>query len=107
MYVSTLETTPGQSIEKALGHVTGNAVKARHVGSDIMASLKTLVGGEITQYSQLMNDTRALAIERMQENAQAMGANAVIGLRFASSEIGQGLSELLAYGTAVVLRPEP
>ncbi|MFR2287558.1 MAG: YbjQ family protein, partial [Akkermansia sp.] len=75
--------------------------------SDIMASLKTLVGGEITQYSQLMNDTRALAIERMQENAQAMGANAVIGLRFASSEIGQGLSELLAYGTAVVLRPEP
>lgn len=107
MYVSTLETTPGQSIEKVLGHVTGNAVKARHVGSDIMASLKTLVGGEITQYSQLMNDTRALAIERMQENAQAMGANAVIGLRFASSEIGQGLSELLAYGTAVVLRPEP
>lgn len=89
MYVSTLETTPGQSIEKVLGHVTGNAVKARHVGSDIMASLKTLVGGEITQYSQLMNDTRALAIERMQENAQAMGANAVIGLRFASSEIAR------------------
>lgn len=107
MYISTLETTPGQSIESVLGCVTGNAVKARHVGSDIMASLKTLVGGEITQYSQLMNDTRALAIERMQKNAQAMGANAVIGLRFASSEISQGLSELLAYGTAVVLRSEP
>lgn len=106
MYISTLETVPGQSIEKVLGYVTGNAVKARHVGSDIMASLKSLVGGEITQYSRLMNDTRALAIERMQQEAEALGANAVIGLRFTSSEIGEGISELLAYGTAVVLRPE-
>lgn len=104
MYISTLETVPGQSIEKVLGYVTGN--KARHVGSDIMASLKSLVGGEITQYSQLMNDTRALAIERMQQEAEALGANAVIGLRFTSSEIGEGISELLAYGTAVVLRSE-
>lgn len=107
MYVSTLETTPGQSIEKVLGHVTGNAVKARHVGSDIMASLKTLVGGEITQYSQLMNDTRALAIERMQENAQAMGPMPSSDCVLPAVKSGQGLSELLAYGTAVVLRPEP
>lgn len=103
MYISTLETTPGHSIERVLGYATGNAVKARHVGSDVMAGLKSIVGGEIKQYSNLMNDTRSLAVERLKENALKMGANAVIGLRFASSEISPGLSELLAYGTAVVL----
>lgn len=105
MYISTLEITPGYAMQQMLGYVTGNAVKARHIGSDIMAGLKSIVGGEITQYTCLMNDTRTLAVERLKENAMSMGANAVIGLRFSTSEISTGVSELLAYGTAVILSP--
>lgn len=103
MYISTLEITPGYTMQQVLGYATGNAVKARHIGSDIMAGLKSIVGGEITQYTCLMNDTRTLAVERLKENAISMGANAVIGLRFSTSEINTGVSELLAYGTAVIL----
>ncbi len=103
MIICTTDTVPGQNISRSLGLVTGNAVKARHVGSDIMASLKGLVGGEITQYTKLMNDTRDMALGRLKDNAIAMGANAVVCVRFATSEIGQGVSELCAYGTAVVL----
>ncbi|MBA7688152.1 hypothetical protein ES703_96629 [subsurface metagenome] len=101
MIVSTTDSIPGKEIKEILGIARGNVVRAKHIGKDIMASLKGIVGGEIDQYTELMTDARDQAFERMITDAQKQGANAVINVRFVTSMIAQTMSELLAYGTAV------
>ncbi|MEO0574128.1 MAG: YbjQ family protein [Pseudomonadota bacterium] len=99
--LSNTETIPGKQILEFYGVVTGNTVRAKHVGRDIMAGLKNIVGGELVGYTELLQDSRTEATERMVKQAQSVGANAVINVRFATSSIAQGASELFAYGTAV------
>ena len=103
MIIKPSDSVPGQTIERTIGYVSGNSVKTRHIGSNFMAGLKSIVGGDINQFAALMNDTRQQAIDRMVKQAEAQGANAIIGMRLATSEIMQGCSELCAYGTAVVI----
>lgn len=99
--LSNTETIPGKTIVEFYGVVTGNTVRAKHLGRDIMAGLKNIVGGELVGYTELLQDSRQEATERMIQQAQSMGANAIINVRFATSSIAQGASELFAYGTAV------
>ena len=99
--ISNTETIPGRTIVEFYGVVTGNTVRAKHVGRDIMAGLKNIVGGELKGYTELLQDSRAEATDRMIEQAVSMGANAVVNVRFATSSISQGAAELFAYGTAV------
>ena len=101
MIVSTTESIPGKEIKEILGIAKGNVVRVKHIGKDIVAGLKGIVGGEIEQYTELMTDARDQAFERMIADAQKLGANAVINIRFVTSMIAQAMSELLAYGTAV------
>lgn len=103
MIVTTSENIPNKSIKEIIGITQGSAVRARHVGSDIFAGLKNLVGGEIKGYTKLLTESREQALQRMIENAKEMGADAVINVRFQSSMIMQGTSEMFAYGTAVKL----
>ena len=103
MLVSNMEEVPGQRVVRHLGVVQGSTVQAKNVFRDIGASLKNLVGGELRSYTDLMNHARAEAIGRMEQEAEAMGANAVLNVRFATSTITQVAAELLAYGTAVIL----
>lgn len=102
--LSNTETVPGKEIIEFYGVVTGNTVRAKHLGRDIMAGLKNIVGGELVGYTELLQDSRQEATERMVKQAQSMGANAIINVRFATSSIAQGASELFAYGTAVKIR---
>ena len=101
MIISNTETIPGRRITEFYGVVTGNTGRAKHVGRDIMAGLKNTVGGELRGYTELLQDSRKEATDRMIEQAQSMGANAVVNVRFATSSISQGAAELFAYGTAV------
>jgi len=103
MILSNTEYLPGYRVTRHLGLVQGSTVRAKHAGRDIMAGLKNLVGGELKGYTELLNESRAQALERMQEQAQQLGANAVINVRFSTANITAGASELLAYGTAVTL----
>jgi len=103
MLVSNLEIVPGKRIVKHLGMVQGSTVRAKHVGRDIMASLKNIVGGELSGYTELLQETRAEATKRMVDQAQAVGANAVLNVRYSTTSIAQGAAEILAYGTAVIL----
>jgi len=97
----TTETVPGEEIDKALGIARGNTVKARNVGRDITQSIRNITGGELKAYSELLTDARDEAMERMAEDARSMGADAVVNVRLESSEIANGGSEVIAYGTAV------
>jgi uncharacterized protein YbjQ (UPF0145 family) len=106
MLVATTENVPGYRRTKTYGQVFGLVVRSRGIGGNIIASLRTIVGGEIHEYTQLLEETRRQAIDRMITNATAMGANAVVMMRFDSSEIGQMMSEIVAYGTAVTLEEE-
>jgi len=99
--ISNTESIPGRRIAEFYGVVTGNTVRAKHIGRDIMAGLKNVVGGELKGYTELLQDSREEATERMIMQAQSMGANAVVNVRFATSSISQGAAELFAYGTAV------
>ena len=103
MIITTLEYVPGKTISKHLGLVQGSTVRAKHVGKDIMAGIKNVFGGELTAYTELLHESRDEAIERMKEQAQATGANAILNIRFSTSSITQGASEIFTYGTAVVL----
>jgi uncharacterized protein YbjQ (UPF0145 family) len=103
MMVSNLEIVPGRRVVKHLGLVQGSTVRAKHVGKDLLASLKNIVGGELKSYTELLLEARKEATERMVEQAESVGANAVLNVRFSTSSITQGAAELLAYGTAVVL----
>lgn len=96
---------PGASVTRSLGTCFGLVVRSMGLGKGIAASFRSMVGGEVRQYTELLEDSRRHAMDRMVENAMLMGANAVIGVRFDSSEIGQALTEVVAYGTAVVIQP--
>jgi len=106
MLVTTTENVPGYKRAKTLGQVFGVVVRSRGIGGNIVASLRSIVGGEIHEYTQLLEETRRQAVDRMVKNATIMGANAVVMMRFDSSEIGQTMSEIVAYGTAVMIEPE-
>jgi uncharacterized protein YbjQ (UPF0145 family) len=106
MLVTTTENIAGRKVRKSIGQVFGVVVRSRGLGGNIMAGLRSIVGGEIHEYTQLLEETRRHALDRMIRNATAMGADAVVMMRFDSSEIGQTMSEIVAYGTAVVLEPE-
>jgi len=103
MLLTNLETVPGRTIVKHLGLVQGSTVRAKHVGRDIMAGLKNIVGGELVGYTELLQESRREAVDRMVQQAQSVGANAVLNVRFSTSSISMGAAELFAYGTAVVL----
>jgi uncharacterized protein YbjQ (UPF0145 family) len=101
MYVTNIETVPGKTIVEHFGLVQGSTVRAKHIGRDLMAGLKNLVGGELKGYTELLSESRDEALQRMIRQAKAMGANAVVNVRFATSSVAQGAAELFAYGTAV------
>jgi uncharacterized protein YbjQ (UPF0145 family) len=104
MLIVNTETIPGKEIVEALGIARGSTVRARNVGRDIFAGLKNLVGGEIDEYTKLQAESREQALERMVADARKLGADAIVNVRFATSVITQGASEILAYGTAVKLK---
>lgn len=106
MLLSNLESVPGHQILKHLDVVYGSTVRSKHVGRDLMASLKNIVGGELTGYTELLEESRQEAMDRMIAKAQQLGANAIVGIRFSTSNIAQGASELFVYGTAVVVQPQ-
>jgi len=106
MIITTTSSIPGKKIQKTFGLVRGNTIRARHVGKDIMAGLKTLVGGEIREYTKLMAESREQAIDRMKDEANRLGANGIVCARFTTSVIMGGAAELLAYGTAVYVVDE-
>ena len=103
MIIVTTPTITGRTVKKTLGLARGNTIRARHIGHDIMASLKNLVGGEIEDYTKMMAEAREQAIDRMVDEAKEMGANAIVNMRFATSQVMQNASEIVAYGTAVVI----
>ena len=104
MIVVTADTIRGKTVTRTLGLVRGNSIRARHLGKDIVAALRGIVGGEISEYTKLLGESREQALDRMVEDARSLGANAVISVRFETSMVMQGAAELLAYGTAVVVR---
>lgn len=104
--VTTLEFLPGYRVKKVLGIVSGSTVRARNVGRDIVAAFRNLAGGEIVEYTELLASSRNEALSRMIEKAKALGANAVLGVRFATASIMSGVAEIVAYGTAVIVEPE-
>ena len=101
MILTNVNTVPGKKIVAHFGIVQGSTVRAKHVGRDIMAGLKNLVGGELKGYTELLQESRQEAVDRMAQQAKQLGANAVVNIRFATSSVAQGASELFAYGTAV------
>lgn len=103
MIYTTTETVPGREIEAVLGVVNGNVVQSKHVGRDIMAGLKGIVGGELKGYTEMLTEARNIAVERLVEEAQGLGADAVVGIRFTTSSVTDGASEILVFGTAVKL----
>jgi uncharacterized protein YbjQ (UPF0145 family) len=103
MLVTNIEIVPDKRIIEHLGLVQGSSVRAKHVGRDIMAGLKNVFGGELKGYTELLQESRAEAMERMVQQAEAVGANAVLNVRFSTSSVAAGAAELFAYGTAVVL----
>ena len=103
MLMSTMDHIEGKKIVKHIGLVKGNTIRARHVGRDILASIRNVVGGEISDYTKMMAESREQALDRMIEDAKDQGANAILQVRFATSMVMQSASEMLAYGTAVVV----
>lgn len=103
MIITTTETIPGKKIVKTLGLVRGNTIRAKHIGRDIVAGLRNIVGGEIVEYTKMLAESREQSLDRMIERAEELGANAVVCLRFTTSYVMGSAAELLAYGTAVVV----
>ena len=103
MIVVTTPTVPEKTVVRTLGLVRGNTIRARHVGKDIMAGLRSIVGGEVTEYAKLLAESREHAIDRMTDQAEELGANAIISVQFQTSVIMKGAAEMMAYGTAVVV----
>ncbi len=104
MIITTSSQVEGRQVSKTIGLVKGSTIRARHLGRDIMAGLRGMIGGEITEYTKMMAEAREEAIQRMTEDAQKQGANAIIGMRFGTSMVMQSAAEVLAYGTGVVLK---
>ena len=103
MFMTNIETVPGKTITACHGVVSGSSVRSKHVGRDIMAGLKNMVGGELKGYTELLEESRAQATERMQAQATQMGANAVVNVRFSTSSVAAGAAEIYVYGTAVTV----
>ena len=103
MMVTTTHLCPGKRIVEVLGLVQGSSIRARHIGKDLTAAFKNITGGEVTEYTKLMAEAREQALDRMRESAAQMGGNAVIGVRFITTSVMQHASELLVYGTAVII----
>lgn len=103
MILTTTDGVPGRTIRETIGLVRGSSVRGAHLGRDVMAKLKNLVGGEVSEYTKLLAESREQALDRMIEEARARGADAIVGLKFMSSDIGDDSAEMLAYGTAVKL----
>ncbi len=103
MILSTTETVPGREIVESLGLARGNVIRAKHLGTDIIAGLRNLVGGEVSEYTKLMAEAREQALDRMIAQAKGMNADAIVGIRFTTSMVMNGAAEILAYGTAVRL----
>jgi len=103
MLIVTTFDVPNKRIIKTLGIVKGNTIRARHIGKDIIAGLRGVVGGELHEYTKLLAESREQALDRMVEDAEALGANAIVGMSFTTSVMAQGSAELMAYGTAVVI----
>jgi uncharacterized protein YbjQ (UPF0145 family) len=103
MIVTNTENVPGKKVVRIVGVVKGNTVRARHIGRDILAVFKNIVGGEIEEYTKLIAEAREQSLDRMTAEAESLGANAVVNVRFTTSYIMQNASEILAYGTAVVI----
>ena len=101
MIVTTTDMIPGATIVETLGLVRGSTVRARHIGRDIMAGLRNIVGGEVDEYTKLLAEAREEALQRMIDNAEGMGGNAIVGMRFITAAVAQGAAEIVAYGTAV------
>lgn len=106
MILVTTDDIPGKRVIKVLGMVRGNTIRARHIGHDIMAALRNMVGGEIVDYTKMIAESREQSVDRMVEEAEKLGANAVVCIRFSTSSMMQGAAELLCYGTAVVVEDE-
>jgi uncharacterized protein YbjQ (UPF0145 family) len=106
MTVVTTESIQGKRVVKTLGMVRGNTIRARHVGKDILAFMRNVVGGEIPEYTKMMAEAREQSVDRMVEDAKLLGANAIIQVRFMTSMLMQGAAELLAYGTAVIVEDD-
>lgn len=104
MILTNIETVPGKEITSHLGLVSGSTVHAKHIGRDFMAGLKNIVGGELKGYTELLSNAREVATERMIKQAEELGANAVINVRYSTSSVSQGAAEIYAYGTAVQVR---
>lgn len=107
MIIATTDFIAGKKIVRTLGMARGNTIRARPLGKDIMAWMRNLVGGEVKEYTKMLAEAREQALDRMVEEAQELGANAVISVRFMTSEVMQGAAELLAYGTAVIIEDDP
>ena len=105
MIVATTEAVAGRDVTECLGQVFGVVVRSRGIGGNIVAGLRSIIGGEIKEYTALVEDTRRHAIDRLVMNASLMGADAVVMMRFDSTEVGQSMSEIVAYGTAVIVQP--
>ena len=103
MLISNMELIPGRRVIEHLGLVQGSSVRAKHVGRDIMAGLKNIFGGELKGYTELLQESRDEALQRLQRQAEAVGANAVLNVRFSTSSVAQGAAEIYVYGTAVIL----
>ena len=106
MIITTTDTVPGREIEEVYGLVKGTTVRARHIFRDMGAALRIMVGGEIPEYTKLIAETREQAIDRLLDQARAYGADAVVGFRFATAEVAKAAAEVVAYGTAVKLKPK-
>jgi len=104
MILSTIESVPNREITEIVGIAKGSAVRARHIGRDFFAGLKNIIGGEIEEYTKLLSQSREQALQRMIKDAESMNAEAIVNIRFTTSMVMQGTSEILAYGTAVKLR---
>lgn len=103
MIIVTTEFVPGKEIKELKGYVRGNTVQSKHIGKDLLAGLRTIVGGEVTEYTEMMDEARQKAIARMVDDAKNKGANAIIGMRLQAAAVMQNTSEIIAYGTAVVV----
>jgi uncharacterized protein YbjQ (UPF0145 family) len=107
MQIHNTDFVPGHRVTESLGLVRGSTIRAKHIGKDILAGLRMLVGGEIKEYSEMITEARNESVKRMQAQAEKLGADSVVNVRFVTSQVMTGAAELLAYGTAVKLEPEP
>jgi uncharacterized protein YbjQ (UPF0145 family) len=107
MLITTQDQLEEYNIKRTLGMVQGSTIRARHIGTDILAGLRNIVGGEVHEYTKMLAESREQALDRMKTEADELGANAIVCMRFTTSTIMSGMAEFLAYGTAVIVEPEP